>query len=168
VILVDTQADPGLYSAEESRRAVDLLCSNALAAALEFSFRGIDVLTGHTGGKSAAGNSAGGGAGEIPRAAKPAELPAALAWPAALPLDSHEDLPDAPGGTGVLILSLPRLSAGSSALDRYLNRNPGRGGDIFFLYDTKGARAGDIEKAAAACVFFFNGKQNVTARHGGL
>jgi hypothetical protein len=161
VLLLDTQTDASLYTAEEGRRAVDLLCSNALAAALEFSFRGIDVLIGHTGGKLSAGNT-------LNITAKPPDLPAALAWPAAVPLNSGEDLPDPPDGRGVLILALPRLSAESSALDRYLNRRHGQGAEIFFLYDTKSKRAEDLENAATACVSFFNRRQHVTAHRAGL
>ena len=141
VILVDTQIDPGLYTPEEGRRAVDLLCSNALSAALEFSMRGIELYIGYTGGKLRAGTAISADSGGIAQAAKPEDLPAALAWPAAVPIDSSDDLPDPPGGRGVLILSLPRLSAGSSALDRCLNRNPGRSTDILFLYDGKGKTA---------------------------
>jgi hypothetical protein len=67
---------------------------------------------------------------------------------------------------------LPRLSAESGALDRYLNRRPqGQSADIFFLYDAKNAKSkkvAQLEEAATACASFFNGKQGVTAHCAGL
>jgi hypothetical protein len=174
VILLDTQADGGLFTADEGRRAVDVLCSNALQAALEFTSRGMDVLIGYTGGKLSGGID---GHGDTESGIPQADLPAALAWPAALHWpqggpstpDSSEDLPEAPRDRGVLILALPRISAASSALVRYINRMPpGRNVDIFFLYDTKSKRAAELEEAAAACVSFFQRKQGAAAHRMGL
>jgi hypothetical protein len=166
LILLDTQTDAGLYTAEEGRQAVDLLCSNALSAALEFSSRGIDILIGYTGGKLSGTDSI---SAVSDSGILPMNLPAALAWPAAIPLDSADELPDAPGDRSVLILSLPHLSAESGALYRYLNRKPqGQGADIFFLYNAKSKKATQLEEEAAACASFFNGKQGVAAHCAGL
>ncbi|MDR3173273.1 MAG: DUF58 domain-containing protein, partial [Treponema sp.] len=50
VILIDTFADPGLYTPEAGRRGVDLLCENALTLALDYTDRGMDVSIGFSGG----------------------------------------------------------------------------------------------------------------------
>jgi uncharacterized protein (DUF58 family) len=84
-LLIDTQIDTGVFSArrfgprkqaaETGRRAVDLLCENALALVMEYSGRGLEIAVGYTGGKA-------------PQTGSPAELAALLAYPAALPLYS--------------------------------------------------------------------------------
>jgi hypothetical protein len=120
VILVDTQTDSALYSPEAGRRAVDILCSQALALVREYADRGMETLIGYTG-------SAGKGAPDIKsegpeekralygglRGGSPGELAAVLACPAALsPASSGEDapyLPEAPDDRGVHILALPRI-----------------------------------------------------------
>jgi hypothetical protein len=131
--LVDTQADPRLFTPEAARLAVDLLCENALALVLDDLARGIDVLTGYTGGRLRGGSAA--------------EAAEALAYPAALPLSAGEDLPE-PDGRGVLLLALPRDSGGNAALDRFL-RKPGanRPVDLVFLYQGEA-----LDKAAETCV----------------
>jgi hypothetical protein len=110
LILIDTQADKGLYTAEAARQAADKLCENAMEAVLDYSERGMDILIGYTGG-----NILGGAKGE---------LAAALAYPAALPLSDAADLPPSPEDHGILILALPRSDASSSALDRFLKKKP--------------------------------------------
>jgi uncharacterized protein (DUF58 family) len=144
VILVDTQADPALYSPEEGRRGVDLLCENALALATASLDRGMDVLAGYTGGGLRGGTQG--------------ELAEFLAYPAALPLGSPEDLPAAPGGRGALILALPRTAEG--ALDRYLKKqDPPAEADPLFLYRGEG-----LDEAAAACVRLYRQKGGGRAR----
>ena len=49
LMLIDGEADNTLFGAEEARRAVDLLCENALSAGLEFLRQGIDITIGYTG-----------------------------------------------------------------------------------------------------------------------
>lgn len=177
LIIVDTQTDPALYSAEAGRLAVDRLCENALAAALECSNKGMDVLTGYTGGGIRGGTAA--------------ELAAALAWPAALPLGAGEkgiavkgarrlkttggsaesagsdskaaDYPDAPD-RGFLILALPRTVGGSSgegtALDRFLKkRDLKQGTDLIFLYEGEG-----LDGAAETCAAIYGQKGGVNVR----
>ncbi|MDR0315660.1 MAG: DUF58 domain-containing protein, partial [Treponema sp.] len=112
IILIDTQFDPLLYSIEAARNGIDLLCENALAAALACVESGMDVLTGFSGGAIRGGNAA--------------ELSTALAWPAALPLSSPLDMPAAPADRGVVIFALPRSSAEPSALDRFLQAQANR------------------------------------------
>jgi uncharacterized protein (DUF58 family) len=161
VILLDTQADPGLYNPGGGRRAVDLLCSNALAAALEFSGQGIEVSVGHTGGKIRGGNAS--------------ELATALAWPAALPMASPPDLPSFPktrspsGAAGILILALPRTCAESSALDRFLkNRGPDKNVDLLFLYEERNVKAADLKEAAETCAAIYGRRPGIHARCTGV
>jgi hypothetical protein len=121
LIMVDTQTDRTLFDTEAGRRAVDTLCENALAAALENAGQGMDIFIGYTGGTI--------------REGPPAELAAALAYPAALPFSGPEELPQSPEDRGILILALPRNSAESSALDRFLKkRGSHQKVDLVFLY----------------------------------
>jgi uncharacterized protein (DUF58 family) len=135
LILVDTQADPLLFSPGGARRAADLLCENALAAALDFSEAGMDILIGYPGGKIRGGPAA--------------DLAEALAWPAALPLPGPEDYP-APGeDRGFLILALPRSAGEGSALDRFLKkRDPRQQADLVFLYEEEASRGAGKTGAA--------------------
>jgi len=156
LILIDTEADSSLYSHDEGRRAVDLLCESALASALGFSSRGMDVLIGYTGGGII-------GDGEESAPMDSSQLAAALAWPAAIhwPASSGE-LPQAPGETGVLVLALPRKVAGDkfvseSALNKFLNKRQ-QETDLVFIYNTDGRKAAEIEQEAARCISFYSGK----------
>ncbi|GHU15364.1 hypothetical protein FACS1894163_01790 [Spirochaetia bacterium] len=156
LIMVDTQCDPALYSAEAGRLAVDRLCENALAAALECAAKGMDVLVGYTGGEVRGGT--------------PAELAVALAWPAALPLGANgsvrhlnSDYPDAPD-RGFLILALPRTIGGggaeSTALDRFLKkRDVKQGTDLIFLYEGE-----QLDGPAETCAAIYGQKGGVHAR----
>jgi uncharacterized protein (DUF58 family) len=162
LILVDTQYDPLLYSAEAARHGIDLLCENALAAALAAPEGGMDLglnaLIGFSGGAGFAGGT-------------PAELAAALALPAAVPLSGGVELPAAPEDRGVLVFALPRSGAESSALDRFLKtfadrgagRNTAQTVELIFLYE-RGARAAAAEKCAA----LYNRGPGVKARAIGI
>jgi uncharacterized protein (DUF58 family) len=137
LILVDTQADPLLFSLPAARRAVDLLCENALAATLEYAEAGMDILVGYTGGKIRGGPAA--------------DLAEALAWPAALPLSAPGDYPTPGEDRGFLILALPRFSGENSALDRFLkNRDPKQQIDLAFLYGDDDSRGSGGRAALAA------------------
>jgi uncharacterized protein (DUF58 family) len=177
LILIDTQADSGLYAPEAGRRGVDLLCENALALALDYMDRGMDICIGYSGG--------------VISSSGPAELAAVLAHPAALPLspvmEPVGELPPAEEFRGVLILVLPRDwtedgIVSQPSLDRFLKkRNNKQTVDLLFLYT--GENASDIpdvpqnetantnklverlEESAEACVRFYNGKGGVRARH---
>jgi uncharacterized protein (DUF58 family) len=165
-LLIDTQIDTNLFTAGrfsgkdraagKGRRAVDLLCENALALVLEYAGRGIEIAVGYTGGKT-------------PRTGSPAELAALLAYPAALPLNAPSlpesggglpELPDAPEDRAVLILASPCSEAANSALDRFLkNRGKGRETDVLFLYEGEG-----LDEAAEICVHFYSHRPGVRAR----
>ncbi|MDR0718722.1 MAG: DUF58 domain-containing protein [Treponema sp.] len=153
LILIDTQADEELFTLHEARVSVDMLCENALAAALEFSSRGIDILIGYTGGKVLLGSPE-----DAER--KNAGFASALSWPAALPLSSAENLPDAPEDRGVLILALPRTSLEGNALDRFLRKRlPGRETDLHFLYPPFPGR--EWGEAAKACLNRYSRRQGI-------
>ena len=145
LILLDTQMDPVLYSAEECRTEVDMLCENALRAAEELGKNGIEIQIGHTGGKifqAAAANTS-----------------SALAWPAALPLLSEDNLPNTTEETGILILAAPRMSTGNTALDRYLhNPVPGQKPELLFLYTEKSKNAEERAEAAKTCAAFYRSR----------
>jgi hypothetical protein len=169
LILIDAQFDPLLYSAEMARNGVDLLCENALAAALASTEAGIDVLISHTGRTAAAEG------GLYLRANTPAGSSAALAWPAALPLSAETELPAAPGDRGVLIFALPRTSAEPSALDRFLKNHANRGAgrnkartvELIFLYDGRhaaGSYVSDLAPAAETCSVLYKRRPGVRAR----
>jgi len=144
LILLDTQIDPGLYGAEESLNEVDMLCENALKASEELGQRGIETLFGYTGGKIHPGTAG------------------TLALPAALPLLSDDVLPKVADDAGILILALPRMTTGATALDKCLgdlesmNKKP----DLFFLFTESNNKTGRTE-AAAACAAFYKRKANV-------
>jgi uncharacterized protein (DUF58 family) len=184
IILIDTQCDHLLYSARSGRRAVDILCENALAIALACTENGRNVQIGYTGPADSPGAAG-------PAAGTPAELAAALAWPAACPLSIRRakprqtaapvDLPSAPEDRGILILALPRAIAEPSALDRFLSNHASRGGghfngpavDIVFLYSATADEGGTIaytERAAAAetCASLYNQRPGVRAEAVGL
>jgi uncharacterized protein (DUF58 family) len=165
-LLVDTQIDTTIFTGgrfagkahaiEAGRRAVDLLCENALALILEYAGRGLEIAVAYTGGNE-------------PQSGSPAELSAVLAYPAALPLNSPRfrdlegripELPDAPEDRAVLVLALPRSEAANSALDRFLKkRGKGQETDILFLYEGE-----SLDEAAETCVHFYARKAGVRTR----
>jgi hypothetical protein len=165
VILVDTQTDPGLYSPEAGRRAVDMLCENALAIALEYTGRGMDI---HIGWNIGPQPRMRGGINGGPRGGTPGELALLLAYPAALPLTAPEDLPPVPEDRGLLILALPRGSGNSNALDRFLKKQGNKTPDLLFLYtgDSGGISSpGELDRAAESNVVYYNKRGGVHARH---
>jgi hypothetical protein len=149
LILVESLADPALYDNASARRAVDLLCENALAIALEYRLRGVDPAVGCVGGPIVEGD--------------PPELAAALAYPAAYSsayAGAAAELPEPPPDRGILVLALPRTLAGG-ALDRFLKnrRQPGTPVDLAFLYDDDA-----LAEAAETCVRLYNQRGGVHAR----
>jgi hypothetical protein len=154
VILIDTQTDSALYTAETGRRGVDLLCENALALALDYSGRVMDVSIGYTGG-----GITGGG---------PGELAAVLAYPAALPFSVSLELPAADDARGVLVLALPRTGdSGAAALENFLKKRGAKQSvDLLFLYGEDSSRRGaSLEENAETCARLYGGKGGVRARH---
>ena len=125
VILIDTELDRALYSLEEGRRAVDLLCENALAAAVEYSGKGVDIQIGFTGGEITGRKN--------PDSQDTSELTAALARPFAVFWPADSALPEAPEDSAVIVLALPRkLPPGTSVLDRFLKNGEQRA-DVIFI-----------------------------------
>jgi hypothetical protein len=168
LIMIDAEYDPLLYSVEAARRGLDLLCENALAAALAWTGSGMDARIAYAG-------SAGFPAAVPPaplQGNSPAELASALAWPAAYPLGTRAELPAAPGDWGVLILALPRTSAESSALDRFLKQFAGRGAghaktaELVFLYAAGEAQGpgGELAAAAETCAALYRQRAGLRAR----
>lgn len=171
LVMIDTEADSSLYTMDEARRGVDLLCENALATALEFSDRCMDIQIAYTNGGIIGGREEG---SPLNRA----ELASALARPAVvmrqtpgagLPAASGSELPNAPGHKAVLVFALPRAineqsAPESSALDRFLEkREAGQETDIFFIYDGRCKKAAELEDAARGCVGFYGGRSGVHA-----
>jgi uncharacterized protein (DUF58 family) len=171
LILVDTQFDPLLYSAAAARRGVDVLCENALAAALACAESGFDVRVGYSSPQSrlsAAGGQCDNRNETIRRGNSPMELAAAFARPAALPLSAAAELPSPTEDRGILILALPRAAAENSALDRFLRSHAGRAAgretaptvELVFLY---GVDAITGYAAAKTCAAIYNRRPGVRA-----
>jgi uncharacterized protein (DUF58 family) len=160
LILVESMADPALYNGASARRAVDLLCENALAIALEYRRLGMELSVGCAGGSIVEGD--------------PSELAAALAYPAAYSDDNAGktkergspqssaamNLPEPPPDQGVFVLALPRTFSGG-ALDRFLKnrKQPGRPVDLAFLYEDDA-----LAEAAETCARLYNQRGGVHAR----
>jgi uncharacterized protein (DUF58 family) len=153
LILVESLADRALYDSAAARRAVDLLCENALAIALEYRRRGMDLSVGCVGGAVVEGDAP--------------DLAAALAYPAAYsPASAGDaagegmDLPDPPLDRAVLVLALPRTCAGG-ALDRFLNKRkqPGMPVDLAFLYGDDA-----LAEAAETCARLYKQRGGIHAR----
>jgi hypothetical protein len=180
LILVDTETDTQLYNAAAGRQAVDLLCTQALTMALDLGRRGMDVLTGCTGGEIRGGDAA--------------ELGEAMAWPAARPIPGPRNGParkerkgrgkllpqDSPApelpaaDRGTCILALPRTGGGTGALDRFLSRRSAGGGteggaasppcDIIFVYpEDASLREASLREAAETCARIYGARNGVRA-----
>ena len=147
-IVIDGYTDPLLYSEEEGRRAVDVLCENALAAALEIYQKGMEVLI------------------DDSAPLDPEKIALYLARPYSS-ASMQAELPPVSQGTQVLVMALPRTvisrpweTGGISALDRFLKTKLmfSQGGtDIIFIHDSKCKKNRELEKAADLCVMHYNG-----------
>ena len=159
-ILVDNEYDPMLYDVTTARHGIDVLCENALAAALACTESEMNVLIGSINGEQLAGNVAG--------ASLAKDLASAMALPAACPLSLDNNFPPVPADRGILILALPRISAETSALDRFLKEMASRFAgnsltrtvDVFFVCDDN---AGHLS-AAETCAAMYNRRAGVRAR----
>ena len=181
-ILVDSQFDPMLYTAAAARLAVDLLCENALAAALACSSGGLNVQIGTNQTEFSI---------VIQNTVTPAQMAAALAWPCALPLSAASgQLSVTAEDRGILIFALPRASAEVSALDNFLTAHCGRNAgqsivksvELVFLYgcgepDAPHVRQGELSataessavaEAAETCAAMYNRRSGVRARAVGV
>jgi hypothetical protein len=159
IILIDTQYEtknkgiPALYNNKSAQDAVDLLCENALAAAVSGG-KEINVQIGFT-GQSEISNSS----------LIPAELGFFLAHPAALPVILTAELPLPPDDRGILLLAMPRISTEVSALDVFLTKNATRSIELIFIYNAKAPndRLQMIRQAAETCVALYNKRPGIRA-----
>jgi len=162
-ILIDSDYDPALYNKSEARRGIDLLCENALAAAIACTESGMNVLVGSLDG-AANGKAAG------PLSPK---FASALAWPAARPIwketpkgeggdeaDDSQEAQSLPIERGILVMALPRSST-ETTLDGFLKNAAYRGGtgskarpvDLLFVCHHSGSMAGGSVPVAASASF---------------
>jgi hypothetical protein len=172
IIFIDTEYDPLLYSASAARHGIDMLCEYALAAALDCMESGMNALTGYP--------AVSGQTETVIRGGK-AEVAMSLAWPAALPLSASAEMPSPPDDYGIIVLALPRSSAESSILDRFLNtvnhtrKNKSQTVDLLFFCNASGDAAGGAlggntiihsERLAAAevCAALYNQRPGIRAR----
>jgi uncharacterized protein (DUF58 family) len=138
VLLIDTEADPYLYSTSEGAVAVDALCSAALSLLLERAEHGGEMLLGFTGGGIT------GITGGVPELSEP------LAYPARTVLGSGQRLPDIPAFAahiGILVLALarrPRISS-NAGLQDFVEKNHSDTHILFFYSNEnqKNAAEGD-------------------------
>jgi hypothetical protein len=135
LIAVDSYADPALFTPERARENVDLLCEQALALAAIWINQGIDVGIGSCESKSITRGSL-------------FELAGALAYPSAHALGTEDELPRPAPQEALVILALPRLSPGSSALVR-LGQNSAQEMNALFLYSDS-ALTGPAQACAEA------------------
>ena len=163
-ILIDTEYDPALYDESQARRGIDLLCENALGAAIACAESGMNVLVGCLDGGVRGGGSVSGSLAQ--------ELATALAWPAAKPWEARSDAapqnaastetgdsPDLPVERGILIMALPRSCTGT-ALDRFLKKAAHRQGttskarpvDLLFVCHDNGGPPDSIRVASSASI----------------
>jgi uncharacterized protein (DUF58 family) len=159
IIFIDTEYDHLLYGTAEASHGIDVLCENALAAALACAERGMEVYTGYAGGAI--------------RGGKAPELSASLAWPFASPLSAaFLQMPAAPAQCGILIFALPRSAGENSCLNRFLDNIVNRPVELlFFCTGTKGAATAGSTVAdskqfavAEACAALYNRRTDVRAR----
>ncbi|MDR1257395.1 MAG: DUF58 domain-containing protein [Spirochaetaceae bacterium] len=124
VLLIDTEADPSLYSAEEGAAAVDGLCGTALTLLLECAEHGGEALFGFTGG------------GITRMAGGAAELSTPLAYPARSALGGGQRLPGIPAfaaPAGALLFALARRKGTSNTcIQNFVEKNSGDVSIVFF------------------------------------
>jgi uncharacterized protein (DUF58 family) len=161
IIFIDTEYDPLLYSPAAALQGMDLLCENALAAALVCAERGMEVYTGYPGG--------------VIRGGKSTELAASLAWPFASPLPASFEMPAASDKCGILIFALPRTAGENSCLNRFLDNIANRPVELLFFCnggdDASGGTSagstsanGKLFTVAEACAALYTRRTNVRAR----
>jgi hypothetical protein len=149
-ILIDTTSEPDLFKGEAGRRMVDRCCEHALALALNWEERGMEVSIGYSGLPVALRS------GGVPEAAR------LLAYPAAS--ESGEKLPQAEDTQGITLFLLPRNYSG--VLDEFLARRPlargafGPGIELIFLYENETQR-----EAAELCARRYGQRGGCRARY---
>jgi uncharacterized protein (DUF58 family) len=148
VLLIDTESDDSLYSAEEGAAAVDGLCGAALSLLLEHTSRGGAALFGFTGGGIT------GMTGGLPELSAPLAYPARAADGQRLP-----DLPALAAPAGVLVLALARRPGifSNTGLQNFIEKNAG-GVRIVFSYGNEKQK-----NAAEGSAILFNRRSGVKA-----
>ncbi|MDR0301439.1 MAG: DUF58 domain-containing protein [Treponema sp.] len=154
-ILIDTQYD-ALYAANNfAAEAVDSLCENALSI-INNAGKETNIQIGVTGYNEKS----------VP-ALPQAEPGFFLAYPAAMPAKTVAALPPVTEDRGIIILALPRIDTGHSALDKFLTDNANRSIELIFIYGAGKNESALYEKYAAAalmCARFYNTRPGVRAQ----
>ena len=159
-ILIDTQFD-SLYTLKSAREEVDILCENSLAIINSIG-KESDVQIGYTGQTN----------NDSFTQAEPGYF---LAYPAAMSADAQPekkraatgaDLPEVKGERSVVILAMPRISAGATALEKFLSGSVNRTIELLFIYSAGKNERHTAEKreAAQACAALYNRRSGVRAR----
>ena len=159
-ILIDTQFDD-LYTLKSAREEVDRLCENSLAIINSFE-KERDIQIAYTGQNK----------NDSYTRAEPGYF---LAYPAAMPVNTHlrkkraevsADLPTVNEERALVILALPRTSAGDTALDRFLSVSQNRAIELVFIYSAgeNERRAAEKRETAQACIAIYKRYPNVRAQ----
>jgi len=158
-VLIDTQYDL-LYTAKSARKAVDLLCENALAIVNDYG-KEKNIQIGFTGQSEKNGVSLIHeewgyflGYPWANQAAGSSKQKTGL---------SSISLPAVPEDRGIIILALPVIYAENSALERFISNNANRETELVFIYS---ADENYLRRAQAAetCAALYNKRPGVRAR----
>jgi len=162
LILIDTEYDPDLYKLEEARSQIDLLCENALAAALACKESGMDVLINYSREKQPEKITE-------KTLSENRNFTSDLAWPYTTPL-THESLlqlsvPN--DNRGILVFALPRTQSETS-LDRFIKKVSDNSGEknkprqigILFLANPQKS---NCISAAETCIAMYNRRSGIRA-----
>ncbi|MDR3356950.1 MAG: DUF58 domain-containing protein [Spirochaetaceae bacterium] len=150
IMIIDTEADDALYTAEQGAAAVDWLCSAALSVLLEKTACGIEALIGFSGSGLKSGRAG--------------ELPALLARPYRTAPGDGSRLPSLSplaGPRSVLVMALARSAGirGGSLHDFISKRQAAQAVQILFFY-----RNEDQKNHAEASAILFGRIPGVEAR----
>ena len=159
-VLIDTQFD-SLYTLKSAREGVDRLCENSLAIINSFE-KERDIQIGYTGQNK----------NDSFTKAEPGYY---LAYPAAMPVDAwldkkhtgvSADLPAVNEERALVILAMPRIRTGDTALDKFLSVSQNRAVELFFIYSAgeNERRAAEKREAAQACAALYSRHPNVKAQ----
>lgn len=141
ILLMDTEADDDLYSAEEGAAAVDAMCDAAFAALADISSSGGTFMFGFT------------GSDEV-KSGAPADIPALLAYPARVTQGLGARLPDIPdiSGGGILIMALARgIGKENTALQKFFAKGRSASIRIVFFYGNEKQK-----NMAESCAILYN------------
>jgi len=159
-ILIDTQFDD-LYTLKSAREEADILCENSLAIVNGLE-KESDVQIGYTGQTK----------NDSFTRAEPGYF---LAYPAAMPVNRRPEKKHAEAGAALpavneeralVILAMPRINTGDTALEKFLSAGRNRAIELVFIYSAgkDERRASEKREAAQACAALYNRLPNVRAR----